>query len=428
MRLSDVLGQDRALSILRRGLRSGRTPHAYLLAGPDGVGKERAARALAARFLCEAAIAPDADACGACPACSLLAAGNHPDFHVIDRALQKFHPDPNIRRQRGLVLGIDLVRHFLIAAASASPSRGRARVFLVREAERMSEPAQNALLKTLEEPPGASRLLLVTPSADRLLATIRSRCQIVPFAALPADLVARLLTQDHGVPPPAAASLARLSGGRIGAALHWQRIGLMQSVAALAQALAAGAAEDPEAFAKQLVAESEALLEREQKQATRDDDEAGEAEGGVSADAADSAADGDEGDSAADAAAGGKKRSAGDAQRGMLKLLLAAVAALCRDALVARAAAGGEALAARASLGRDALASPGFAAATASTAAPAALLPDFCAAASRLAARLSAETLDRSVSAAVAAEAMIDRNVAVQLACESLATTLAAGA
>ena len=101
MRFSDVQHQDRALSIVRRALASGRMHHAYLFDGPEGVGKELAARALAARLLCEAPdLAENADACGECRACRLFAAGNHPDYHLIHRGLHKRHPDRTIRTTR----------------------------------------------------------------------------------------------------------------------------------------------------------------------------------------------------------------------------------------------------------------------------------------------------------------------------------------
>jgi DNA polymerase-3 subunit delta' len=217
VRFSDVHHQERALSIVRRALAGGRTHHAHLFEGPPGVGKELAGRALAAGLLCEdPQRRPEADACGECRACKLFAAGNHPDFHLIHRGLHKLHPDRSIRAGKGLFLAVDVIRHFLIEPSSSSPALGQRRVFLIRDAERMNEGAQNALLKTLEEPPGSGCLILVTSSAERLLPTIRSRCQRVSFDLLPPDYVQARLRELAGVEPGAARTLAAVSQGRLG--------------------------------------------------------------------------------------------------------------------------------------------------------------------------------------------------------------------
>jgi DNA polymerase-3 subunit delta' len=121
--------------------------------------------------------------------CRLAAAGTHPDLFVIHRQLNKQHPDSTIRKQKALVLGVDVIRHFLVDRAGTSPSRGRAKVVLVREAERMNDAAQNALLKTLEEPPGPTFIILLTHALDAMLPTTRSRCQQVMFQPLPTPFV-----------------------------------------------------------------------------------------------------------------------------------------------------------------------------------------------------------------------------------------------
>lgn len=262
MYFRDVQHQSRALSIIRRSLASGRLPHALLLEGPSGVGKELAARALAARLLCEADVAPDADACGECPACQLVAGGNHPDLHRVHRGLHADHPDRTIRQSKGLFLVVDIVRHFLIEPAANAPTLGRRRVFIVRDAERMNEGAQNALLKTLEEPPGDATLILVSSSADRLLETIRSRCQRVAFAPLPSAFVADLLTRDASLDSNAVNQLARLAEGRAGEALRWNRIGLLDGLPAVRAALQPQITTNPETFGKSVIEIATALAER----------------------------------------------------------------------------------------------------------------------------------------------------------------------
>lgn len=381
MRFSEVQHQDRALSIVRRALASGRTHHAYLFDGPEGVGKELAARALAARLLCEApGLAADADACGECRACRLFAAGNHPDYHLIERGLHKRHPDATVRGGRGLFLVVDVVRRFLIEPAANSPSLGRRRVFLIRDAERMNEGAQNALLKTLEEPPGAACLILVTSSGERLLPTIRSRCQRVPFDLLPPDYVETQLQALAEVEPGAARTLASLAQGRLGAALHWHRIGLLTALVQVSQTLGNGLAEQPETFGK-------TLLEIANELAIRTAHDSGNF--------ADEQLDGPENGESARPKAGARTIQT-DQLRAALKLVLMLIAALYREALIVRSAS-------QTSLRA---------------------LPDELSAIDALVADADANQLAERIEAVATSEQMLDRNVAPQLTCERLAIAL----
>ncbi|RJP30319.1 MAG: hypothetical protein C4547_16795 [Phycisphaerales bacterium] len=216
--------------MVRQAIVHDRLPHAYLFHGPDGVGKQLFARNLAAALLCPGsaagAAASDAagrepDACGRCEACRLCRADTHPDVHVIHRRLNKYHPDSEVQRLRPIKIGVEIIRHFLINAAGRTPARGRAKVFIVLEADRISPGAQSAMLKTLEEPPPATYITLIVTRPDALLETTRSRCQLVPFVALPLDFVtARLRALRPDVDASAAAWYARQSGGSIGAALR----------------------------------------------------------------------------------------------------------------------------------------------------------------------------------------------------------------
>jgi DNA polymerase-3 subunit delta' len=380
VRFRDVQHQERALAIVRRALRSGRMPHAYLFEGPAGVGKELTARALAAGLLCEAGDrAPEVEACEECRACQLLAAGNHPDFHLIHRGLHKLHPDRAIRASKGLFLVVDVIRRFLIEPSNTSPSRGRRRVFLIRDAERMNEQAQNALLKTLEEPPGSACLILVTSSAERLLPTIRSRCQRVPFGLLPAEFVCDRLQVQAGLKREAAATLATLAQGRLGAALQWHRIGLLSVLAQVSEALAAGLANDPETFAKTLLEITQELAAR-----TAEDEARSVAEETLTGDS--------DGETRPRA---GAQTVETDQLRDGLKLVLMLVAAVGRDALLVRTI--GEA-------GRT--------------------LPAELAAVDVLAQDAGSDDLAERIQAVVTTERLLDRNVAPQLACEHLAVAL----
>ena len=376
MRFSEIRHQERAISILRRALGSGRTHHAHLFEGPAGVGKELTARALAARLLCEDdTLAPDADACGRCGACRLLASENHPDFHLIHRGLHKLHPDRAVRQRKGLFLGVDLIRHFLIEPAALKPTQGRRRVFLIRDAERMNEEAQNALLKTLEEPPGTACLILVTASAARLLPTIRSRCQIVPFTLLPTDFVAGELAARLGLAQADARALAALADGRLGVALQWQQIGLLAALEQVAETVAHVSTGDPESFAKALVETATALVTRAAEEEDDEDVEETEAED--------------------ETPRSGDKAVPTDVLRDALKLVLLLIGALYRDALVVR------------------------------TGAPALRhVPQQAARVDQLARQASVDQLEADLRAVSEAERMLDRNVAPQLAGERLAVAL----
>jgi DNA polymerase-3 subunit delta' len=183
-----VTGQERAVALLQRAAE--RPVHAYLLVGPRGSGVEEAARAFAA-----AIIAPDDDRRSR----DLVLRGVHPDVVEIDP------PANQIRVEDAQAILDESYR---------SPIEGAHKVIILWDAERMNENAANKMLKTLEEPPPSTVLVLVTAGADQLLATIRSRCQRVDFAQLPTDVVTAALVAD-GIAPDHAALLARLAGGRL---------------------------------------------------------------------------------------------------------------------------------------------------------------------------------------------------------------------
>lgn len=391
MRFSEVQHQARAISILRRALARGRTHHAYLFDGPEGVGKERAATALAARLLCtNPGLKAGDDACGRCESCRVLAAGNHPDFHLIHRGLHKFHPDRAVRQRTGLFLTVDLVRHFLIEPAANAPALGRRRVFIVRDAERMNEQAQNALLKTLEEPPGQACIVLVTSAAGRLLPTIRSRCQRVPFDFLPTDFV-RARLADARCSPSQARVLAALSQGSLGAGLRWAEGRLLDELDTAAEFLRGASLIHPEKAAEKLVEAGKRLAQRLAGEKVDDTGESSEP-----ADAGDEA---DETES--EPAEAGPSRASSrsvptDQLREGMKLMLLLVAALLREALLEKA--------------------QGAAGLRAFESAPP-VVP-------ALAGYFDPPGLADAIEAVALAERMLDRNVAPRMACEYLCAAI----
>ncbi|QDR83262.1 holB: DNA polymerase III, delta' subunit [Sporomusa termitida] len=189
------------MSIIRAMLLADKVPHALLFTGPAGVGKSLAATLLAAGILCGGT---GAKPCGVCQACLVFNRSAHPDFVLV-------RPD-------GRAIKIDQIRrlqHF----AALTPAMGLRRVCLIEEAELMTVQAANSLLKLLEEPPPGFVFILVAGIAQPLLPTILSRCQKIQFQPLASSLLAQTLIA-RGYVPAAAKVAARLSGGRMGAALE----------------------------------------------------------------------------------------------------------------------------------------------------------------------------------------------------------------
>lgn len=233
MPLSDVQHQDAPQRNIQRAMRTGRLPHGLIFAGPDGVGKQMFAEQLAAVLLCLSPIDREGirDACGACGNCNMSNAGTHPDMHVVHRRLNKFHPNATVRARKATQLSIDVIRHFVIGPVGMRPSHAESKVFVIAEAELMNAEAQNAMLKTLEEPPNNSHILLIAKSADSMLETIRSRCQVVQFGALPTGFVReRLAAARPALNEQHSHFIAEMAGGSIGRAIWLASIGIHDQI------------------------------------------------------------------------------------------------------------------------------------------------------------------------------------------------------
>ncbi len=176
---SDIRGHRRTMDVLERAVDTGRVHHAYLFAGPSGIGKRSVALAFAAALNCvERPEDEFREACGTCVSCRKVWHIQHPDLHVVE-------PD-------GTRIKIDQIR-VIQKAAMTRPYEARHQIVIIDEAHRMTTEAANALLKTLEEPPDTMRLIVVTDQPHNLLDTIRSRCQLVRFAPLDPAVVSDLL-------------------------------------------------------------------------------------------------------------------------------------------------------------------------------------------------------------------------------------------
>jgi DNA polymerase-3 subunit delta' len=195
MGLASILGQAPAIETLRAGLRSGRFQHAWLFCGPRGVGKFTTAVELA-KVLLDPDAGADTEPDPGGRTIRLIEQGTHPDLHVIRKELALYADSAQLRARKLLNIPIDVLRQHMIGGVTITdqkyhepkigmtPALGRAKVFIIDEAELIMGTGQNALLKSLEEPPPRTYIFLITTRPQRLLPTIRSRCQPVQFTAL----------------------------------------------------------------------------------------------------------------------------------------------------------------------------------------------------------------------------------------------------
>jgi len=235
MALRDIIGQDKAVTILLRTIQRGRIPSSYLFAGEPGIGKKFTAINLAKALNCQSReqrsqgielnnneLTTQIDACEECPSCKKIDTGSHPDFLFISP-------------KSGLIR-IEEIRA-IDDALSFKPFEGRKKVVIIDEADTMNPYAANAFLKTLEEPPEDSLIILISSSPDRLPDTIRSRCSKINFTPLPVEacekVIKTVMSQKAGKPASVQAkkskkpvkddsqlsTLVRLSMGRPGLAI-----------------------------------------------------------------------------------------------------------------------------------------------------------------------------------------------------------------
>ncbi len=203
---TEVAGQQTAMRTLENAIRDGRVGHAYLFCGSRGTGKTTTARILAKALLCERG--PTPEPCGVCDHCKDVEAGRHVDVTEIDAASNR---------------GIDAVRE-LRDGVGYAPMRARYRIYIVDEVHQITKEGFNAFLKTLEEPPAHVKFLFATTEVDKVIETVRSRCQIVRLSLIAEDVIAAHLEEvlaKEGLRPGAGvtAELAKLARGSMRDAL-----------------------------------------------------------------------------------------------------------------------------------------------------------------------------------------------------------------
>jgi DNA polymerase-3 subunit delta' len=214
-----IAGNSRVKEVLKRMLDSGRLPGALLFAGEEGVGKKlfalEVARALNCRTL------RNGEACGVCSACTRIAKLNYPEREDADEWNQIIwtdHPDVGLVVAPKRVLRVEQMRQ-IEKEANFRPFEGKARVFLIDEADKLNDASANALLKVLEEPPRTSHLILITARPAMLLPTILSRCQMIRFAPLTPDEIETHLVKAGSLDKKTARLRARAAGGSLGRAM-----------------------------------------------------------------------------------------------------------------------------------------------------------------------------------------------------------------
>ena len=242
MSFAEIRGHGAAKEAFARWIREGRVPHAVLLVGPEGIGKFRLAEAASWRLLCAEG---GPEACGRCPSCKKSRAGVHPDLLILEPS------------GRGGAIGIDTVRGArrspsraeagapdagagpddetetippepsdpalalgLVGWLSRRPLEGPRKCAVIRDADRLTPEAAGALLKTLEEPPAGTTLLLTAPSTGDLPETVVSRCRVLRLWGLDEEDLVDLLAGREGASPEAARAAARAGAGSVSEAIE----------------------------------------------------------------------------------------------------------------------------------------------------------------------------------------------------------------
>lgn len=213
----NIVGHEWAVDYLRRSIAAGRAAHAYIISGPSGVGKSLLARRMAQTLNCELG---GPDPCLQCRHCKRIERDAHPDLRIAGLSTQAAVlglKEDQADKQK--VLRVDLIRSFQ-SDITLRPYEGRRRILILQDAEKLSEQASNALLKTLEEPPPYATLILIANSGGDLLPTVTSRCQAIKLRPLPRAQVAQALVERANLAQDDALLLAALSGGRLGWAMQ----------------------------------------------------------------------------------------------------------------------------------------------------------------------------------------------------------------
>lgn len=201
----DIVGHEQVISHLKNAISMGKVSHAYILNGPEGAGKRMIAEAFARALQCEN---HDTEGCGKCRSCHQAENLNHPDIIYVN------HEKPN-------TISVADIREQINGTIDIKPynTTSQYKVYIVDEAEKMNEQAQNALLKTIEEPPAYAVILLLTTNADAFLQTIRSRCVTLELKAVADEKIHNMLMRNYQVVDYKADVCVAFAQGNVGKAI-----------------------------------------------------------------------------------------------------------------------------------------------------------------------------------------------------------------
>ncbi len=200
----DILGHKKEIAFLERAISSGKLSHAYIFEGEKDTGKQMLANAFAMTLQCTS---EGERPCGVCRSCRQAADGNHPDIITV-------------QHEKPLTITVDDIRDQVVNDVQIRPYSGRYKIYIIPEAERMTAQAQNALLKTIEEPPDYAILLLLSANEDALLETVRSRCVMLHLEPVPDEQVVNYLMDKVGVSEYQAQICATFAQGNVGKAVR----------------------------------------------------------------------------------------------------------------------------------------------------------------------------------------------------------------
>lgn len=196
MSFTSILGQQKAVLSLQNQLRTNRIAHGYLFVGPEGVGRKKTAVEVAKVLNCQKKDKTLIDSCNECISCKKIDKNIHPDVHLIDFSWQARLLEEKVEKQTQIK--IDSIRE-LQRDINLKHFEGNYKVFIIDRSEKMSQEAMNCLLKTLEEPPANSVLILITTSLDMLRRTIVSRCQVIKFSRLLEGIIRKILSEKFNI-------------------------------------------------------------------------------------------------------------------------------------------------------------------------------------------------------------------------------------
>lgn len=199
----DVIGHEQIIAHLSNSLKNNKVSHAYIFSGEDGTGKNMLAKLFAKALQCEAGYG---DSCGMCHSCKQVDSGNQPDIRFVT------HEKP-------ASIGVDDIRLQVNNDVAIKPYSSKYKIYIIDEAEKMTPQAQNALLKTIEEPPAYAVILLLTNNAQLLLPTISSRCVTLNMKAIAPDKIQDFLMKNYEIPDYKAKICASFAQGNMGKAI-----------------------------------------------------------------------------------------------------------------------------------------------------------------------------------------------------------------